>query len=542
MPLPHLARDAGGSITILAAVAMALAAACAAFAIDLGSVFYESRRLQGIADAAAISAAGNLDTPTSAAQGAIDANRAPRPVTAQVVTGVWRADPALAVADRFSVTAASPNAARVTMREDVPLFFGRMFGLHTVHLSRSATAARIDLASFSLGSRLAALNGGLANQLLSGLTGSAISLSALDYAALASSDVDLFSYAEALRAELSLNGSYDDALTTSTTAARALDALAHALTVSGQSAAAAAVAKLVTGAGSRTVDLAKLIDLGPIGEQDHSAPGQSIMVNGFGLAEALLELGGAHQIQLDLGSSIAGLAAAKATLVIGDRMESSPWIAVTASGDPIVRTSQARLYVDVAIGGSPTLKLLGISAVRLPLYVELAEAQAKLSSLNCSGGNRGATLSVLPSLGHVSIADVTASNLSTMTATAIESPATIVNVAGIKVTGSARTDLAGNGWQTVSFNAADIAAHATRTVDSNGFVGAITGSLLGKLHLTVAGVALPGLGGLVTPLLSAAAPSIDQLLSGLLDVLGLHLGQADVRIDGVRCGQAALVA
>lgn len=540
--LSHLARDARGSIAILAAVAMGMAAACAALAVDLGSVFYESRRLQGVADAAAIAAADDLAQPSHAAQSAIDGNHLPRPVTAMTAAGLWRADPALAVPNRFTATTASPNAARVTLSEDAPLYFGRVLGLRNIHLSRSATAARIDLASFSLGSRLAALDGGIANQVLSGLTGSSISLTALDYNALLGADVDLFSFTNALRAELSLNGSYADALATSTTASHVLNALISALTISGQSAAATAVGKLIGGVGDRAVNLSSLIDLGPIGQQDHAAPGQSIAVNGFGLVEALLELGGQHQIQLDLGSSIAGLSSVKATLVIGDRMESSPWIAVTANGNPVVRTSQMRLYVDTAIGGSPALRLLGVSAVRLPLYVELAEAEAKLSSLNCSAGNRGATLAVLPSIGHVSIADVTAANLSDMTTAPIESPATIVNIAGIKVTGSARTDLSGDGWQTVTFDAGEIDGRATKTVDSDGIVGAIAGSLVGKLHLNVAGFALPGLSGLVSPLLSAAAPPVDQLLSGLLDLLGLHLGQADVRINGVRCGQAALVA
>ena len=539
---PRLARDARGSIAILAAVAMGMAAACAALAIDLGSVFLESRRLQGVADAAAIAAAGDLAAPSVAAQSAIDGSRSPRAIAPTIVTGYWRADPGLAVPDRFTATTASPNAARVTLAEDTPLYFGRVLGLNTIHLTRAATAARIDLASFSLGSRLAALDGGIANQVLSGLTGSSISLTALDYDALLGADVDLFSFADALRAELSLNGSYADALATPTTAAHVLHALVAALNVSGQSAAAGTVSKLVASVGDRAVDLSSLIDLGPIGVQDHAAPGQSIAVNGFGLVEALLELGGAHQIQLDLGGSVPGLTSVKATLVIGDRMESSPWIAVTANGDPVVRTSQMRLYVDTSIGGSPALKLLGISAVRLPLYVELAAAQAKLSSLNCSAGNRVVTLAVLPSLGHVAIADVTAANLSDMTATPIESPATIVNVAGIKVTGSARTDLSGDGWQTVTFDAGEIGARATKTVDSGGIVGAVAGSLLGKLHLNVAGLALPGLSGLVSPVLSAAAPPVDELLSGLLDLLGLHLGQADVRINGVRCGQAALVA
>jgi uncharacterized membrane protein len=42
-------------------------------------------------------------------------------------------------------------------------------------------------------------------------------------------------------------------------------------------------------------------------------------------------------------------------------------------------------------------------------------------------------------------------------------------------------------------------------------------------------------------LTSVAAP-LDSLVNGLSDLLGVRLGEADVRVNGVRCGGAALVA
>lgn len=543
-----LARAERGSVTLLAAAGLTLAMAASALAVDLGSVYYEARRLQGIADAAALSAAGNLASADEAMVDAITASGWDRSISAQIATGTWTPDASLPVARRFTAGGSVPNAARVSASEDSPLYFGRIFGLRTVHLIRTATAARIDLASFSIGSRLASLDGGIGNQLLSALTGSSISLTAADYNALLGADVDLLSFAPALQTELHATGaSYQQTLATSTTLPHALAALAAALNASGSGDAATAIGKIAASVGNTPVTLSSLVDLGPIGKQDYSAGGTSLDVNAFDMLTTLLEIaGGARQVQLDLAAGVPGLTSLKATLAIGDRAATSPWVAVTASGDPIVRTAQTRLYLEATVGGSTLLKALGVQSVRLPLYVELAAAQARLSSLSCPAGSRSATLSVQPSIGHASIADVATTNLSSMSVAPTESPATLVNVLGVKASGSARTDLSDNGWQTVSFDTADIDSRATKTVNSTGTASAIATSLIGKVSVStsVGPLQLPSLplGAALSPLLATTAPLIDGALSPLLDALGVHLGQADVRIDGVRCGAAALVA
>jgi uncharacterized membrane protein len=544
----RLLRDQRASITILAAAGLMVAIGVGAIAVDLGAVFYESRRLQGVADAAALSAAGNIASASSAAQQAIAIANWDRTITPTVTTGIWSANASVAPAARFVASGGSPNAARVSLEMDSPLYFGRIFGLDAVHLGRTATATRIDLASFAIGSRLLSLDNGIANQLLSGLTGSSIALTANDYNALAGADIDLLGLASALKTELALTaGSYNQTLATTTTLPRVLNALAAALTGSGQGGAAAAVTKLAASVPATQVALSSLLNLGDLGQQDHASPGQSLNVNALALIQTLLQTaGGARQVQLNLATLLPGLSSVTATLAIGDHMASSPWVAVTKTGEPVVSTAQTRLYVDVSIGGSAALKLLGISAVRLPVYIELAAAQAKLSSLSCSAGSRSATLSVQPSVGHIAIADVATTSLSNMATTPTENPATIVNILGLKVTGTARTDFSNGAWQNMPFTNAEIAARATRTVSSSGVVSAIAGSLLGKLALTVSagplGVSTAVLTPLLQPVLSVAGGLLDPILSALLDLLGIHLGQADVRINGVRCGTAALVA
>lgn len=51
-----------------------------------------------------------------------------------------------------------------------------------------------------------------------------------------------------------------------------------------------------------------------------------------------------------------------------------------------------------------------------------------------------------------------------------------------------------------------------------------------------------GLTGAVGAALLPVAPALDLLIGNLSDLMGLHVGQADVTINGVRCGGAVLVA
>lgn len=75
---------------------------------------------------------------------------------------------------------------------------------------------------------------------------------------------------------------------------------------------------------------------------------------------------------------------------------------------------------------------------------------------------------------------------------------------------------------------------------------ATVSSLLGDTDLSVRAGGLGLSTGVVTSAvngaLSSAASPLDDLLNGLTDLLGVRLGEADVRVNGVRCGGAALVA
>ena len=177
-----LVRNHRASISITTAFAMTMLIGAAAFAVDLGSLYLDRRKLQGIADAAAMAAAGRPGEEQAAAQRIIAANCDCGIRIAVLTRGTYTADPGIQAEQRFASGGNSPNAVRITLARDRPLIFGSFLtGRQDSIIRATATGARRGYAAFSLGSRVAALNGGLPNALLSSLTGSQLSLSLMDY-------------------------------------------------------------------------------------------------------------------------------------------------------------------------------------------------------------------------------------------------------------------------------------------------------------------------------------------------------------------------
>ena len=111
----------------------------------------------------------------------------------------------------------------------------------------------------------------------------------------------------------------------------------------------------------------------------------------------------------------------------------------------------------------------------------------------------------------------------------------------------ARAEIGSTRPETVSFTGSDIENRAVKTISSRDFTASLTKSLLSDLSLDIRivglGLGLPsGIGGTVGGLVGAAAPAIDTLLDGVLAVLGLSLGQADLRVHGAACQRAAASA
>jgi uncharacterized membrane protein len=98
-----------------------------------------------------------------------------------------------------------------------------------------------------------------------------------------------------------------------------------------------------------------------------------------------------------------------------------------------------------------------------------------------------------------------------------------------------------------TFTYAYIQALMKQTTSTTDFISSLLSNRFGELQLAVnvagLGVGLPtGLTQTVGQTLATATSPIDQLLTSLLQTLGVGLGQADdTWVSGVSCGSAVLV-
>ncbi|KPF83505.1 hypothetical protein IP78_01875 [Brevundimonas sp. AAP58] len=526
-------NEAGGVATMVAA-AGALLCVLAAIVVDLASLALAGRSLQGAADLAALSAAANLDRAHLAAETTARANLGE--VATVTVTGRYSPDASRAPVDRFMASAAPANAARVTLTRASSLYFGRwIVGRSEVTLSRTAVAAASadpPRAMFSIGSRLAAVEGGIANALLSGLTGSSVNLSVMDYEALADAEVNLLGVFDALATELDVEaGRYDRLLEQEIEVGRALGVIRD---LAGNQ-ADSALSKLTGPASNVTVRLGEVFRL----EADASgglAQGLDASVSVLDLAMAMLETGGERQIRLDLGVQT-GLADVTADLAIGERPNRSPWLTVTGQGQPVIRTAQARLYLKARTAQ----KLSGLAQIELPILLELAASEARLDAVSC--GPDAVSVGVRPGLARAMLGRIDEAHLDDFQRTLTPTPATLLNVAGlVRLTAKGDVEVADTRFQTVRFSAADIADQRVRTATAANLPSGLIASLFDRLEVNVQALGLGlGLGGLTSALgslLAPIGPVLDGLVHPILDMVGLKLGQADVRVHGVTCGGA----
>lgn len=535
--------DRRGNVTMIFAGGFVMLAGSAAFAVDTGSLYLEKRRLQGVADAAALSAA-NSQAADAAARQTMAANQAGDASIERLERGTYSADSTVAPSARFTASGSDGNAIRLTMGRDVPLFFGKFLtGRPTARVSVTATAARVDLASFSIGSRLASVSGGLPGQLLSGLAGTDLNLNVMDAQGLVSADVDLLAFIDALRTQANLQGlTFGETLATDVSLPKALSALAAA---TGSSSAQSALRGISARVPPVTVQLSKLIDLGPLSGETKTDPSRPIKADSYALVREMLQTAtGKRQVDLDLAAAVPGLLSTKVSLAIGERPAQSPWLAVAKDRSVKVRTAQTRLYVDTKVGGSG---LLGAASIHLPLFVELAKAEASLRSISCPTPSTATVgLDVTTSAGQVAIGDVDTAALGNFNTAITPRRTSLVKVLLLaEVTGQSNVNLGGAGAQQVMFTAQEIAAGKTHTVSTNDIAAGVAASLVRDMDLQVnalgIGINLSLLTATVGTVLQGAAAPYDSLLGDLTGLLGVSVGQADVRVNGLRCGKPILV-
>lgn len=537
--------DTRANIAVLFAMGFAISALVSAVAVDAASLYHERRMIQNGVDLAALSAAGDPGRAAALAQAAlVEAGLLASGSTAglAVVTGHYDANPAIPAAARFTPGRAPANAVAVSFHRPGALYFARGWA-DAPELGATAIASVTPLVSYSLGSRLASLNGGIANTVLNSLLGTSVSLSVADYQALLGASVDAFGFLDALAGQLGITvGTYDDLLAVSADHGKLAGALATLLTGVERT----AMLKLAGSAGHNgTVKLGKLFALGDLGRLAiGSGKGQGLFTAISALELLAVSAGlsdGNHQVSLGVAAGVPGLVGINVGLAIGEPPQGGGWYRIGANGT-VVRTAQVRLRLISEL--KLQLLLLPLLDVRLPLYLDVAHSEAIVAAATCpSTTNRFGTATILarPGIARLILGEVNPASMGAFNTAPSIGTATLINVLGIKVTGTAHADIAQTTPVALSFSSADIAARTVKTAKTGTIVGSLVGSLLGDLKLTAAGIPLGIIGPALNALLAPLAPTLDLTIGHLLEAVGLSLGEADVTVYGVRCTHPVLV-
>lgn len=543
-----IVSDNSGSIAIMSAFFLMVSISAAALAIDIGMLNLDKRHAQGAADLAAIAAASDPQNATAAARATLTANGIDNPQSLLVVPGNYTPDITRAPGSRFQPGVMPYNAAHVTFAKPGRTYFAQAFAKTCCKIEVAATGASAALATFSIGSRLLAVRDGAINSLLGSLLGSNVALTVMDYNALADLDVTAADFLDALASELSVTaGTYDDVLNSSATVGDVIAAAAKVSEQSGNSQAQVALTKLLgqSAGTSKNIPLAALLDLGPLANVaiGDPAPGLDAKFKALDIiTSAATVANGENQVSLDVGANIPGLLSLKLDVAIGEPPQNSSWAAVGEVGS-IVRTAQTRLKLTAEVGGSG---LLSAARIRLPIYLDLAYAEGRLDEIKCSGDNKQeATIAARPGIADVWIGEVNANQFKNFTSKPSVTKANIVDLPLIKVHGKAHVE-AGNTSETdLTFTQADVDAGTIKRTDTSTIVESVVSSLLTELDLEVQilgiGIGLPGaIKSLVANTLATIAKPLDAVVYDLLSTLGVHVGEADVRVHGIRCGSGVL--
>lgn len=535
----------GGSVAVLVALGATALMGAAAVGIDLGMVVQAKRKAQGAVDIAAmLAAAGGGGADALARRSLADNGYAAATVT--VSPGSYAGNARIAPASRFQAGASPANAVRVGLRTGVPVHFAQVLGLpRTVPIQVTGTAASAQFAAISIGSGVAALDGGIANALLGAMLGTKLSLSVLDYNALLSVQVDAFRFLDALATNLNLQAAdYTDLVAANASVGQLTAALKVAAQgTSGAGAAVTALTKLMgalPNAGA-LIPVAQVVDLGDAAALSPARGAAGPLV---GLMDVISDIAananGQNQIALDLGATVPGLLNTRLTLAIGERRQDSGYVQ-PGTPNATVHTAQVRMLLETTLTAP-----LGLGTVTLPIYLEAAQASATLRGVACpwtASTRRQATVDAQPGLATLAVANVPRSSIAVGAGTPdLSRFANLIALPLLTVQGTARTTIASPAPQTLTFSDDEITRQVTKTVSTTGLTQSLTGSLVQGLSLSINGLIVPPLlGPLLSTALMAVTPALDMVLDTTLRILGLRLGYADVTVDGTMCNQAVLV-
>ena len=598
-----------GAIAPATAVLLAVLIGMVGLVTDTSVWYAQRRQLQAATDAAALAAAPFADDATAARNAAnavlLENGLDPAEAVMAFATGQFCQDEP--VGQRFRTAGCvnsldtAGNAVRIETGLGAPLFLSRLFtpaATNERRITTVATAARINQAGVEAGTGVASLNAGLANAVLSALTGSSVALTAVQYDGLLTTNIDALTFFDALATRVGVTGGTYGQLLESSVGVR--DVIAAQIAVLAAQNQVASVAASLAGlqalqgqiSGNPSIALGNLFDLGlwqtrQVGEHA-STSALHAGINLMQLTSFSLQLADGNHFATVPPASI-GIPGLAGIRVAATAIEPPvrPYFSFGPEGTR-VHSAQVRLKLELEV-----LNLapqLGVG-VRLPLYIEAASGDAEIEEIDCSGNPDADTQVMVAATSGIANVYIGAPSTDVMnnfsapiTASQIQ-PVRILNLGlpgiltladtsakahvAIGSTAAAATTLtfvqpAGPvtqpaqpgttgiiGRPATDTQAASpaIRARATSTRLSTNLLGglaetlevrACTASLLGAclLPITLNGSAVGALYNVLDPVLTG----LDGVIDGLLRTLGVQLGYVDVAVTGVRCGHPVLVS
>lgn len=576
MKLPairHLVRSRDGNIGMSAALVMPLVIASMGLGIDYGYLTVQKQEMQSTVDLAAIAAAAsvpsaeqavlryfsnnNLNYAVATSTGMMTADGKVLPLgdvgtskvagVATVTRGRYVPDPTVPAGQRFIKDASPSDAVQVHLKKKGMIFLASLFSAPP-DLSVIGTAASSKVAAFSVGSRLASLNDGLLNAILGQMLGTNISLKVMDYEALIDADIDIQPFLKIIATKLSLTtASYEDVLDAKLTIPQLLSSMRLFQGLSGTVNSALKNIELATANNKKTFTLAQILNLDPKKDLKIDAGSDwSMKVSALQIVSAAAAIAnGDNQIALNAVAGLPGIASATVKLAIGEPPVETPSHRLGTPG-AAVRTAQTRLAVEVNVDG---LAALAGIRIRLPIYVELAHAEAKLADIRCYGGkpeNAAVVVDAVPGVAEIAIGDVNPKVLSSFSSDARVERARIVDALVVKIDAIAHVEAQNLQASRLTFSPAEVAARSIKSVSTKDILSSTTKTLLNNLDLNIQVLFLT-LGSptilqqALAQTLGAVTKPVDDLLYNLLLLVGVRVGEADVRVTGVKCQPPVLV-
>ncbi|MEQ1439775.1 hypothetical protein AAG565_10445 [Fontimonas sp. SYSU GA230001] len=411
-------RAQRGAAAVFAAIALLAAITAVMFAIEIGRMYWAQTALQKQANLAALDAARVVGgcavesiegTPTQADIEALVQQTLLSNGVASDALAATQVDLGTTIVNSADEThpgpyrslestlAANAEAVRVTLRQPFPQpFLPILPSQQGRFLTASATAEQAAVGSFFVGSGLLALDGGIANALLSGLLGSSVSLTAADYNGLAGVRIPLGVLATAIGLDAH---DLSDPLALSTQnplLGSLLQGLADALTGTANGTVVSLLHSLATAAQSGSNNPVPLGLLFPTVDE-HGADVASInlldLLIAAGAAANADASGATTPIALPVAVSIPGVTTLQVFLRV---LEPAQFSGMGRPGEAEARTAQIRLMLRMQVDALSTVTnaltlLLGggligsvsVTPLNLGLDLDVAQAAAYLDRIRC---------------------------------------------------------------------------------------------------------------------------------------------------------------